>query len=217
MATDLREEGLEVDLVPPNQVKRLDEYEAVVVGGALYASRWHRAAKRFVKRHTGELRERPVFFFSSGPLDDSATKKDIPPVKRVQALMERVGARGHVTFGGRLSPDAKGFPASAMAKNTGRRLARPRSGPGLGPVHRRHHSDRGAPRHLIGGRHRQRVRIHARGAFHEGEDLRPNRHRRAFDARPVNLQLTACKLRDLANKPERFVKYSVRASEIHFA
>jgi menaquinone-dependent protoporphyrinogen oxidase len=30
--------------------------------------------------------------------------------------MERIGARGHVTFGGRLSPDAKGFPASAMAK-----------------------------------------------------------------------------------------------------
>ena len=117
VATDLREEGLQVDLVPPNQVKRLDEHEAVVVGGALYASRWHRAAKRFVKRHTGELRERPVFFFSSGPLDDSATKKDIPPVKGVQALMERVGAREHVTFGGRLSPDAKGFPASAMAKN----------------------------------------------------------------------------------------------------
>jgi menaquinone-dependent protoporphyrinogen oxidase len=117
VATDLREEGLQVDLVAPNQVKRLDAYEAVVVGGALYAFRWHRAAKRFVKRHTDELRERPVFFFSSGPLDDSATTKAIPPVKGVRALMERVEARGHITFGGRLSPDAKGFPASAMAKN----------------------------------------------------------------------------------------------------
>ncbi|MGZ4459363.1 MAG: flavodoxin domain-containing protein, partial [Nocardioidaceae bacterium] len=115
VATDLREEGLQVDVVPPNKVKRLDKHEAVVVGGALYASRWHRAAKRFVKRHTGELRERPVFFFSSGPLDDSATREVIPPVEGVQALMERVGARGHITFGGRLSPDAKGFPASAMA------------------------------------------------------------------------------------------------------
>ena len=37
VATDLREEGLQVDLVPPNRVKRLDEHEAVVVGGALYA------------------------------------------------------------------------------------------------------------------------------------------------------------------------------------
>jgi menaquinone-dependent protoporphyrinogen oxidase len=30
--------------------------------------------------------------------------------------MDRVGSRGHATFGGRLPADAKGFPASAMAK-----------------------------------------------------------------------------------------------------
>jgi menaquinone-dependent protoporphyrinogen oxidase len=30
--------------------------------------------------------------------------------------MASIGARGHVTVGGRLEPDAKGFPASAMAK-----------------------------------------------------------------------------------------------------
>ena len=37
----------------------------------------------------------------------------IPPVPQVQELLERIGARGHVTFGGRLPADAKGFPASA--------------------------------------------------------------------------------------------------------
>ena len=30
--------------------------------------------------------------------------------------MARAGVSEHVTFGGRLLPDAKGFPASAMAK-----------------------------------------------------------------------------------------------------
>lgn len=30
--------------------------------------------------------------------------------------MDRVGAQGHVTFGGRLTRDARGLPASAMAK-----------------------------------------------------------------------------------------------------
>jgi menaquinone-dependent protoporphyrinogen oxidase len=30
--------------------------------------------------------------------------------------MKRVNARGHVTFGGRLSPDATGFSARSMAK-----------------------------------------------------------------------------------------------------
>jgi menaquinone-dependent protoporphyrinogen oxidase len=101
--------------LPAGQIHGLDGYDAVVVGGALYAGRWHKASLRLVKRHARELKQRPVCFFASGPLDDSATGMDIPPVRGVKALMERVSARGHVTFGGRLSPDAKGFPASAMA------------------------------------------------------------------------------------------------------
>ena len=78
--------------------------------------RWHRDARRFVKRRASQLSSRPTYMFSSGPLDGSAAEGDIAPVKGVQALMDRVGARGHTTFGGRLAPDAKGFPASAMAK-----------------------------------------------------------------------------------------------------
>ena len=116
VGTDLREEGLTADVMPPRQVRHLDEYDAVVVGGALYASRWHRQSRRFVRRHARELRQHPTYFFSSGPLDDSASRTAIPPVKGVQALMQRVNARDHATFGGRLTPDAKGFPASAMAK-----------------------------------------------------------------------------------------------------
>ena len=116
VADALRQEGLAVDVVPARAVRGVGGYDAVVVGGALYAFHWHRDARRFVKRHTAELRRRPTYFFSSGPLDDSAVQGGIPPVKGVDALMRRVGARGHATFGGRLSPEAKGFPASAMAK-----------------------------------------------------------------------------------------------------
>jgi menaquinone-dependent protoporphyrinogen oxidase len=116
IAEELRHEGFEVDLVPASRARHVENFEAVVVGGSLYAFRWHKDAKRFVGRQTKQLRQRPTYFFSSGPLDDSATASEIPPVKGVKALMERVGARGHATFGGRLTPDAKGFPASAMAK-----------------------------------------------------------------------------------------------------
>jgi menaquinone-dependent protoporphyrinogen oxidase len=116
LADGLREEGLTVSLFRPDQIEHLEHFDAVIVGGAVYAGRWHRSSRRFVRRHARELRQRPTFFFSSGPLDDSATKKEIPPVRGVKALMRHVGARGHVTFGGRLSPDARGFPARAMAK-----------------------------------------------------------------------------------------------------
>jgi len=57
-----------------------------------------------------------VWFFSSGPLDDSAARTPIAPTRQVSVLMGRVGAQGHATFGGRLAPDARGFPASAMAR-----------------------------------------------------------------------------------------------------
>lgn len=116
IADDLRQDGLDVDVLSADRAGSLDGYDVVIVGGALYALRWHSDARRFVKHHAGQLRERPTYFFSSGPLDDSAVRREIPPVKGVQALMAKVGARGHATFGGRLEPDAKGFPASAMAK-----------------------------------------------------------------------------------------------------
>lgn len=116
VADALRAEGFEADVRAAAEVRSLDPYDAVIVGGALYALRWHRAARRFVKRHAAALRRVPTYFFSSGPLDDTAPTKEIPPVRGVQRLMERAGARGHVTFGGRMPADATGFPASAMAK-----------------------------------------------------------------------------------------------------
>jgi menaquinone-dependent protoporphyrinogen oxidase len=116
LAAELRKRGVRTDLVPAREVPTLDGYDAVVVGGALYAMRWHRDARHFVKRFTKQLRARPVFFFSSGPLDDSASGEDIPPTRQVRRLMARVGAREHRTFGSRLLPDAKGFAAAAMTK-----------------------------------------------------------------------------------------------------
>lgn len=115
----LRHDGLDVDILPPDEAARAVSFDAAIVGGALYANRWHQDARRFVRRQEKRLRRVPVWFFSSGPLDDSADRETIPPTTQVKVLMERVGAQDHVTFGGRLAPDAHGFPASAMAKTNG--------------------------------------------------------------------------------------------------
>lgn len=112
----LSQQGFDVETLSVDDVKKLDGFEAVIVGGALYAARWPANVRRFVRRHVPELRKVPVWFFSSGPLDDSAERETIPATTQVAVLAERVGAKGHATFGGRLEPDAKGFPASAMAK-----------------------------------------------------------------------------------------------------
>jgi menaquinone-dependent protoporphyrinogen oxidase len=116
LADALQALGFATDVRAANEVGGLDGYDAVIVGGALYAGIWHKHARRFVKRNVSRLRELPTWLFSSGPLDGSAAQHDIPPTPGVQRLITAVGARGHATFGGRLAKDAKGFIASKMAR-----------------------------------------------------------------------------------------------------
>jgi menaquinone-dependent protoporphyrinogen oxidase len=112
----LTAQDLRVDVRPAAEVQGVEGYDAVIVGGALYMGRWHRDARRFVKRNAKALQSLPIWFFSSGPLDDSAARNELPPISQVERMMNWIGARGHRTFGGRLLPDAKGFIASRMAR-----------------------------------------------------------------------------------------------------
>lgn len=68
-------------------------------------------------RHRQELAERPLWLFSSGPLDPSASERDIPPVPGVKKAMDRLDARGHVTFGGCLEEGAKGWVAGMILRS----------------------------------------------------------------------------------------------------
>lgn len=116
LAADLAEEGIRTVASEARSVREVRGFDAVVVGGALYDDRWHPQARRFVRRHARALRAVPVFMFSSGPLDAHLAAEGLPPTDQVRKLMRRVGAREHVTFGGRLLPGAKGFPARAPAR-----------------------------------------------------------------------------------------------------
>ncbi|QOV33711.1 flavodoxin [Streptomyces ferrugineus] len=117
VAEVLRKEGLTAEALPARSVAHVDAYDAVVVGGGLYAGRWHKDSRRFLRRHGRELAGRPLWLFSSGPLDPSASERDIPPVPGLQRAMTRLGAKGHVTFGGCLEEGAKGWVARMIIKN----------------------------------------------------------------------------------------------------
>jgi menaquinone-dependent protoporphyrinogen oxidase len=117
IATALIEEGASAEVRPADEVGSVEEYDAVILGGALYAGRWHRDARRFARRHAKALQGRPVWLFSSGPLDTSADTTEIPPVAQAARAAQQLGARQHVTFGGRLTDQAKGFIARSMVRN----------------------------------------------------------------------------------------------------
>jgi menaquinone-dependent protoporphyrinogen oxidase len=58
-----------------------------------------------------------VWLFQSGPLDDSAERLDIALPKRVRAHADRLGVRGHATFGGRIdAAHADGFVVKRMVE-----------------------------------------------------------------------------------------------------
>ncbi|MEU3980845.1 flavodoxin domain-containing protein [Streptomyces sp. NPDC026672] len=117
VAEALRRDGLTTEVRPAATVARVTPYAAVVVGGALYRGRWHRDARAFVRRNRRELALRPVWFFSSGPLDDSASRRDLPPVRGVRRDMARLAARGHATFGGCLEEGAHGRTARMILRS----------------------------------------------------------------------------------------------------
>lgn len=131
IAEVLRKEGMPAEAVPARSVTDVSSYDAVVVGGGLYAGRWHKDARRFVRRHGRELAERPLWLFSSGPLDASASERNIPPVPGVKRAMVRLDVTEHVTFGGASkrvrrasSPGRSSPPARAETSAISRRSRR---------------------------------------------------------------------------------------------
>jgi menaquinone-dependent protoporphyrinogen oxidase len=91
--------GLAADLVEPAEVTDLSEYDAVVLGSAVYAGRWMAPAVDLVARCRSELTSRPVWLFSSGPVGYPENPAEGPAVSN---LMEQTGARGHRVFSGKL-------------------------------------------------------------------------------------------------------------------
>jgi len=105
----------DVDVLPAASVHSLTDYDAVVLGSALYAAHWRRDANRFVQRHRAQLMERPVWLFSSGPLDRSADAGTLPATPVVAASTDSIEPRDHRTFGGRLLADAPGVEPQILA------------------------------------------------------------------------------------------------------
>ena len=71
IAAELREAGLEIDIQAMQEVRTLDNYDAVVLGAAIYNTRWHPDAHNFLAQHQEALSRRPVAIFALGPLSTS--------------------------------------------------------------------------------------------------------------------------------------------------
>ncbi len=71
VAAALREAGLKVDLRLMREVESLDQYDGVVLGAAIYNTKWHADAHQFLSQHQAALQHMPVAIFTLGPLSNS--------------------------------------------------------------------------------------------------------------------------------------------------
>jgi menaquinone-dependent protoporphyrinogen oxidase len=116
IAAELRAQELRVDVRDAADVAGVTEYAAVVVGSALYYSRWRPEAVRLLERHVADLRERPVWLFHSGPCGPGAALVRVSLPAKVALLAAQIDAERTATFGGRLDPArAHGLVARLMA------------------------------------------------------------------------------------------------------
>ena len=118
IAAAMREAGCAAEARPASEVGDLSGYRAVVLGSAVYAKRWRPEARGFARRHAAALHEMPVWLFSSGPLGAVEEHPTAPMPPFAEKLADRIGAREHVMFGGRVPTDPGNFMERAMLKNT---------------------------------------------------------------------------------------------------
>ena len=106
------EQGIEIGVLPPEDVISLHRYDAVIMGSAVYAGHWMNSMKKMAHRLAPELIDRPVWLFSSGPIGDPPEPNEEPV--DVAPLVEATGARGHALFAGKLDKDVLGFAEKAI-------------------------------------------------------------------------------------------------------
>ena len=114
LARTLVAAGLEADLRPPDEVEDVREYDAIVLGSAIYYGQWLPTALDLVRRNRGVIDERPVWLFSVGPLGSAEPQAATEPAI-VGELAERTHARGHRVFGGVLDRSRLGIGEKIVA------------------------------------------------------------------------------------------------------
>lgn len=116
----LQQSGLQADLAPVKEVRELSEYQAVILGSAVYVGKWQKDAAEFLQKNENTLAQLPVWLFSSGPTGEGDPAELLEgwrlPVE-LQPITERIRPRDIAVFGGYINPDKVNFIEKTAVKN----------------------------------------------------------------------------------------------------
>lgn len=103
IAATLRAAGHEASAKESAEVDEIAKYGAFVIGSAVYLGHWTKETREFVHEYASQLRGRPVWMFSCGPLGDPPI--DLEEPTGIDELSVTLGAREHRLFSGALTKE----------------------------------------------------------------------------------------------------------------
>ncbi len=118
IAAELARHGVTAVVRPPDRVRGVDGFDAVLLGSGVYAGHWLPAVKAIAQRHADALRRRRVWLFSSGPVGAPRPLPEGDPVD-VEPLLAMTGAVEHRLFGGRLDRSRLRFGERTIVRAIG--------------------------------------------------------------------------------------------------
>ncbi|WP_172120846.1 flavodoxin domain-containing protein [Actinomyces faecalis] len=102
IAERLREADLVVDLAKPEDVTDVSDYDAFILGSAVYMTHWTPEAVDFTTRFRQELKGHPVWAFSVGL--SGLLQGEISDPHRIGPVLLAIDPEDHKTFAGRFDP-----------------------------------------------------------------------------------------------------------------
>ncbi len=109
----LHERGHRAIVVRVEDIDGLEDYDAVVLGSAVYAGHWLRPAQHFASVFSAQLLSLPVWLFSSGPLGKPPRSGDERSVS-IGKMVRLTQPKGHRIFAGKLDKKQLGFAERAI-------------------------------------------------------------------------------------------------------
>ena len=114
IAERLRAAHIDVETKRPEDVDSVDEYDAFVLGSAVYMTTWMPEAVDFTTRFRDTLRARPVWAFSVGLA--GLPKGKVSDPMRIGPVLLAIDPEDHMTFAGCFDPSRLSLRERSIAK-----------------------------------------------------------------------------------------------------
>ena len=114
IAERLRASKIDVDIQRPEDVDSVDDYDAFILGSAVYMTKWTQEAVDFTRRFHEPLKARPVWAFSVGL--SGLPKGKVSDPMRIGPVLLAIDPEDHVTFPGRFDPSKLSLRERSIAR-----------------------------------------------------------------------------------------------------